>query len=288
MKINKFLTFILFVLMIGFSNVYAHGVHHQFPYRYVIVKEFSGPGERIISVGLRLVDIIKYREQKNIDRIYDEILSHSKAEPFGDHHGRSTNAHETVHGINNMLRNDYTKISKKRMNGFYAGAGKGILIEEPSITMKHIIPYIPTVVRGYRFQLYFEKQLGDWNDTPTYPIDEWSAYIAGAECAVDDHVNGNIEEQKADSVSGALEFSIYCTALAMAVKNNDKEYWSSNTQFKYAIKYFLIKSEKVFFEGKESFPSKIQDELLMHLRNHVDTTEMREFLIDEFEGIFVD
>jgi hypothetical protein len=285
MKINKYL--LIFFTLINFSTAYAYGIHHRLPYRYVVVKEFSGPGERVISVGLKLIDIPKYREQKQL-LIYDEILSHSITEPFGDHHGRSTNAHETVHGINNVLRNHYTKTSKKKFNGFYAGSGKGILIEEPNITMKHIISYIPKTVRGYRFELYFEKQLADWNDTPTYPIDEWSAYIAGAECAVDDHINGKIETQKADSVSGALEFSIYCTALAMAVKDHDVDYWMKNAQFKHAIKYFLIKSEKIFFEGHETFPSKAQDELLMHLRNHSDTSDLRRFLMDEFEGIFVD
>lgn len=214
-------------------------------------------------------------------------MSYSKEKPFGDENGRSTNVHETVHGINNILRNQYKKDYSKNINGFYAGEGYAIILENPKLTLRDILPYIPDVVRGYRYDLYFVKQLGDWNDTPTYPIDEWSAYIAGAECAVDDTNNG-LSIQKSDYVSGALEFSIYCTALAMAVKDKDINYWNNNIQFKNTIQYFLIKSEKIFSEGCDRFPSEKQDKLLNNLRNHEDTENLRQFLITEFQGIFVD
>lgn len=242
---------------------------------------------RSISIGLVLVDIPKYRNLQPQSLVYNEILSFSKEEPFGDDHGRSTNVHETVHGINNYLRNEYKRLLKKNVNGFYAGAGKGIVVENPDLTIRDIIPNIPNVVRGYRYDLYFVKQLGDWNEVPTYPMDEWTSYIAGAECAVDDH-NNDIQIPKSDYVSGALEFSIYCTALAMTVKEKDHNYWIQNEQFRHAIKYYLIKSEKVFFEGQEKFPSQKQDNLLENLRNHNDTKLLRNFLLSEFEGIFVD
>jgi len=242
---------------------------------------------RSISIGLVLVDIPKYRDLQPQSLVYNEILSFSKEEPFGDDHGRSTNVHETVHGINNYLRNEYKKLLKKNVNGFYAGAGKGIVVENPNLTMRDIVPNIPNIIRGYRYDLYFVKQLGDWNDVPTYPMDEWTSYIAGAECAVDDYNNG-IKIPKSDYVSGALEFSIYCAALAMTVKEKDNNYWIQNEQFRHAIKYYLIKSEKVFFEGQTKFPSQKQDDLLENLRNHNDTKLLRNFLLLEFEGIFVD
>lgn len=243
--------------------------------------------ERVVSSGLELVDIKKYRDFKLIS-IYNEVLSYSEEKPFGDEHGRSTNVHETVHGINNKLRNFYKITLKRNVNGFYAGAGKGIILDNPpNLTMRDIIPFIPNIVRGYRFKMYFVDQLGDWNDVPSYPIDEWSAYIAGAECAVDDH-NHKLKLDKSDYVSGALEFSIYCTALSMAVKDKNLEYWQNNIQFKNTIKYYLVKSEKVFSEGQELFPSEKQDKLLYDLRNHDDTKNLREFLLTEFDGIFVD
>lgn len=272
--------FIVCFLLICNSS-FAEERYHTFNISYTISKD----NDRVISVGLVLVDIPKYRELSP-NTTYNEVLSYSKEKPFGDEHGRSTNVHETVHGINSEIRQEYYKTNKK-INAFYAGAGKGMLIENPNLTIRDIIPYIPSVLRGYRYDLYFVKQLGAWNDVPTYPMDEWSAYIAGAECAVDDSKNG-VNIAKSDYVSGSLEFSIYCTALALAVKNKDPEYWKNNIQFKNAIQYFLIKSEKVFFEGYDKFAFKEQDKLLEYLRNHEDSKELRDFLLSEFQGIFVD
>lgn len=256
---------------------------HTFNISYSV----NNTNQRVISVGLILVDIIKHRNLLPNDIIYNEILSYSKQKPFGDEHGRSTNVHETVHGINNELRNFYKTKLKKQINAFYAGAGKSIVIKDPSLTLRDIIPYIPSVLRGYRYNLYFVKQIGDWNDVPTYPMDEWSAYIAGAECAVDDF-DRKIPIEKSDYVSGSLEFSIYCTSLALAVKNKDPEYWKNHEQFKNAMQYFLIKSERIFFKGKKQFPLLEQDRLLEDLRNHPDAKELRDFLLSEFQGIFVD
>lgn len=243
---------------------------------------------RVISVGLRLFDLKKHRNLDPIDVVYNEVLSYSEDKPFGDEHGRSTNVHETVHGINSVIRNHYKIIHKKNLNGFYAGSGKGVLVENPPLKIRDIVPFIPEAVRGYRFNLYFVKQLGDWDDTPTYPMDEWSAYIAGAECAVDDATRDIQMKEKSDSVSGSLEFSIYCSALALAVKTKCPEYWSTNEQFKNVIKYYLIKSEKVFFEGQHIFPSKKQDILLFNLREHEDAKDLRQLLMSEFDGIFID
>lgn len=243
--------------------------------------------DRQVPIGLELTLIEKFRDLPDTS-VYNDIINHSKDKPFGDRHGRNTNAHETVHGINSYLRNKYSRETEKNLNGFYAGNGYGILLENPNLRLRHVAPYVPKSVRGYRFPLYFEQQLRDWDDTPTYHMDEWAAYIAGAECSVDDHNNKIIYSEKSDSVSGSLEFSIYCTALAMAVKNMDKNYWENNTQFRSAIQYFLIKAEKVFFEGKDIFPSQKQEILLNNLRNSDDCLEFRQFLKEEFQGVFID
>lgn len=245
-------------------------------------------GDRTVPVALELVKIEKFRDLPE-NSIYNQVMNYSKDAPFGDKHGRSTNVHETIHGINSYLRNKAVKETKNyKLNGFYAGSGYGIILENPNLRLRQVRDYVPSSVRGYRFKLYFEQQLGDWDDTPTYHMDEWAAYIGGAESAVDDYNNKIIDPEKSDSVSGSLEFSIYCTALAMAVKELDKKYWEENLQFKYAINYYLIKAEKIFFEGQDKFPSKKQDLLLINLRTSEDTAIMRDFLKEEFQGIFVD
>lgn len=212
--------------------------------------------------------------------IYNKVLTCS-TKPFGDRHGRSTNVHETVHGINNALSN-----SRKGYRGFYCGCGKALWLPDVSISMIDIIPFIPNVLKEYRYTLYFVSQREYWNDVGLYPLDEWSAYICGAECAVDDYNQGK-DKENSDSVSGALEFSIYCTALARAVKEKDNQYWINHPEFKNSIQLFLIKSEKVFFEGRNIFPSERQETLLQNLQQHQDAKPIRDFLKKEFNGVFI-
>jgi hypothetical protein len=72
------------------------------------------------------------------------------------------------------------------------------------------------------------------------------------------------------------------------VYEKDPEYWENNEQFRNTIQYFLIKAEKVFNEGQDKFPSDKQDKLLFNLRNDESTKELRGFLSNKFQGIFVD
>lgn len=228
------------------------------------------------------IDIFKLQDKKNLEKIsvYNTVLSYY-TKPFGDKDGRSTNVHETIHGINNALSN-----TKKDYRAFYCGSGRAIWLKKPNITMKDIIPYIPNVLREYRYNLYFVTQIKYWNDVALYPVDEWSAYIGGAECSVDDY-NQTGQAERSDNVSGALEFSIYCTALAKAVKSKDIEYWNNYPEFRNTIKFFLVRSEKVFYEGRTIFPSQKQERLLQNLQQHKDAESIRQFLIEQFDGVFI-
>jgi len=228
------------------------------------------------------IDIFTLQDKQGLKpvSIYNKVLTCS-TKPFGDQHGRSTNVHETVHGINNALSN-----SRRGYRGFYCGCGRALWLPDVSISMIDIIPFIPNVLKEYRYTLYFVSQRKYWNDVGLYPLDEWSAYICGAECAVDDY-NQSKDKENSDSVSGALEFSIYCTALAKAVKEKDNKYWGDNPEFKNTIHFFLIRSEKVFFEGKDIFPSERQETLLQNLQKHQDSKPIRDFLIEEFDGVFI-
>jgi hypothetical protein len=240
-------------------------------------------GERVTPIGLKLIKLKRVRELPETC-IYNQVMNYSTSKPFGDVHGRSTNVHETVHGINSYIRNTYYK---ENINGLYAGNGYGIKVINPKLKLRQIQNYVPHSLRGYRYNLYFVKQLRYWDDTPTYHLDEWSAYIAGAESAVDDAIQKIVFKEKSDSVSGALEFSIYCTALAMATRDLDKNYWENNLQLKNTINYFLIKAEKVFFEGRDLYPSQAQETLLKNLRENEDAKYIREILISDFQSIFL-
>jgi hypothetical protein len=245
------------------------------------------PEPRPAKNGLFLTDVDKHRNIAG-NTIYSDVLNHSFGEPYGDHHGRRINVHETSHGITSELRNFYEKAIKKKLNVFYILNGKCIVLEESNISMRLVTQYIPINLRSYRYNLYFVKGLQDWNDMPSYILDEWNAYILAGKNSVEDFHNGLIKE-KVDAVSGCLDFSIYSVCFAMAVKEHDIEYWNFYPQFKNTIKYLLIEAERTFGEGMkiENFRNSSQTQLFDRLQNDKDAENIRSFLKQEFEGIFL-
>ena len=243
--------------------------------------------EKVISVNF--ITVPKYRTIEDSGLIYKDVLEHSKQKPFGDEAGRNVNVHETAHGIHSDLRNEYERqIKEYNLNAFYCLDGNAILLKEPKVTIRHVVKYVPIKLQSYRWNLYFVDQLKDWDDKPTYILDEWVAYILGSMCAVDDHQK-KIITHKSDAVSGCLDFSIYATALAIAVKNHDPTYWNNYPDFKAMIKYHLIQAEKTLGAGLdiEAFNSAKQDELYYNLLYHDSASEIRQFLITEFDGVFI-
>lgn len=239
--------------------------------------------------GISFIKIQKCREVNDNCSVYKDVLEYSKQKPFGDESGRNINVHETVHGIHSDYRNEYQKQLKYKLNALYCLNGNILLVREPNITIRHVIKYIPKNLQSYRYELYFVKQLPDWNDVPTYILDEWIAYILGSKCAVEDHQKG-INTHRSDAVSGCLDFSIYATAFAMAVKEHDPDYWSKYPEFKETIRYHLIQAEKTLGQGLDirEFNSEKQDILYNSLLNDDASKNIRDFLFQEFDGIFVD
>lgn len=216
------------------------------------------------------------------DSVYEDVISHSE-DPFGNSNGRPTNIHETTHGINSRERNKHFR-TIGRCNAFYCLKGRVVVVKEPRMTMSDI--NIPEAARSYRHKLYFEEQLRHWNETPTYPLDEWSAYIAGAECAVEDYKSATAKENS-DAVSGCLEFSVYSIATAMSIKEKDPDYWFRETNFKKLVRFNLVRAERAFFLGRWMFGSQNQEKLLHNFRHHEDCKKIRDFMLEEFGEFFL-
>jgi len=216
--------------------------------------------------------------------VYEDVLSRQSRD-FGDSSGRHVNVHETAHGIHSDLRMKYTRELGYRVNAFYCLKGRAVILKEPRLRMTHVARRVPKKLRSYRYELYFVKQLKDWDDTPTYPLEEWAAYILGSECAVEDNKMG-IGRPRSDTVSGCLDFSIYAIVTAMAVKEEDPNYWESHPEFRRFIKYNLIRAEKAFAEGREVFRSDKQEKLLEVFNNDEDSEHVREFMKREFGDYF--
>ena len=89
-------------------------------------------------------------------------------------------AHETTHGINSIIRN-----MKPGTNGFYVLKNRGFSVVEPTnYKLSDVAAAIPTPIRGMSYKLYLKDQQRYWQDNPTYPCDEWSAYTNGLNTAL--------------------------------------------------------------------------------------------------------
>lgn len=243
------------------------------------------------SVEPQFVQVSQYRSSES-GSVYGDVISHSKDKPYGDQNGRLTNVHETTHGINSYVRNSNSS-GRGKINGFYVLEGRGVVLDEPRLTMEDAKRFVPQTLRADRWQLYMVQQLRHWNDTPTYICDEWVAYTNEAAAAVDDVRKGRYRSPNGmivDGVYGTLEFSIYTIGLCMAVKEKDPVYWQTNQQFKNFVIWELKNSQKYFLEGRvmKEFRFEKQDRFLLEFLQGRDCEAMRKFVRDELDGAFLD
>lgn len=245
--------------------------------------------EEVTEITPEFVDVAVYRQISDENSVYTDVLSHAKGNPFGDGSGRSTNVHETAHGIHAEVRNAWTIKLGRRVNAFYALDGKAIVVEEPSIRKSDVKRFVPQNLRSYRYNLYLEKQT-EWDDTPLYVCDEWVAYVLGAKSGIEDVKVGKHNGEWSDGVSGCLDFSIYTVALCMAIKDGDPEYWKANKQFKSFVIWYLKEAKKTYLEGRrmKEFQWETQDKLLREFLTSESASSMRSFVKEELEGVWLD
>lgn len=215
--------------------------------------------------------------------IYSEILNRTDRVISG--YDRGTNAHENIHMINSY----YSNKTRGRKRAFYIpGEAKVFYTDKPNLLKSDVGKFVPQSVRGNRYNLYI-KGSPAWNDTPTYIMDEWVAYIGGGMVAVEDHYNG-INKDNSDRVCGPLEFSVYSVALCMAIEEKDNKFWNENKPFRDFVGKMLLKSHMVFNRGKdvEAFRSSSQGRILNNLRTSEDCKQMRSFMKRWFNGVWLE
>ena len=235
------------------------------------------------------VSVTKHRPNEDDGSVLGDVLSHSKGRPFGNAHGRATNAHETTHGINSEIRN--AQPNSSRLNAFYCLEGRGCVVEEPNTHIRDCHKFLPENLRSYRYTLYLTgRQLADWGDRPLYICDEWVAYINGAETNVDDVKNNRYKGGWTDGVSGCLGFSIYTVAIAMSVHEKDPDYWNRNQQFKDFVLWNLKRAQRTYMVGHQmkEFAWEKQDKLLNEFLHSKEAEPMRQFIKTHFEGVWLD
>lgn len=229
------------------------------------------------------VPFFKYPKQrenrKNHGPRFDDYETHCP-QRFGTQYwdrDAMTHAHETTHGINSDIRNNYNRTGRKA-NGFYCGNDRGLVLVEPNIRIRHARAYIPSSLRGMRYNLYLVQQSA-WDDCPLYIFDELVAYTNGGEVGVDMAKRGNLNKN-CDGVRGALEFTVYAAAIAMATAAHDPKYFEEYKPFRAFLKWSLARAMTVHYAGRNlpQFSGYNQAQYLETLRKGPEAENMRTFL----------
>lgn len=231
------------------------------------------------------VEVPIFREVSDLNSVYSDVLSHSQSVPFGNNYGRSTNVHETAHGIHSYIRN---KNNSERVNGFYVLNGKAVVIEEPKVSITEFRNFVPENLKSNKWGTYFSKK-GDWENQSLYIFDEWTAYILGGKSDVEDVLKNQYSGGKVNSVYGCLDFSIYSVILCMAVKELDPVYWEKNAQFKSFVIWQLKEANKTYLSGckLEQFQFQSQELLLNELLTSDKAISIRKFMEEELESVWL-
>lgn len=139
------------------------------------------------------------------------------------HNDLATWVHETTHGLNARIRNEYrAKNGYPKINAFYCLNGRAVILPEPEFTIRRVAEVVPQFVRGRLFSNYLVSQQRWWNDRPLYLCDEWISYYADALVS---------RELGKTPHTGALEFSAYCLWVAQlaGVSKSTVQLWKFTT-----------------------------------------------------------
>ncbi len=235
------------------------------------------------------VDWLDYPDQQNdsdptwCEELTD-IRNHLPAS-YGDYYWDSdlvTAAHETTHGINAHVRNNYNDTGEVA-NAFYVLGDRAAIVIEPGIRKSQVNAYVPQALRGPRYDLYLEGQT-DWDDMPLYLWDEWVAYTNGGVAGVSQVQCGEWNAGWRDAVMGPLEFTVYALAVGMAVKALDPDYFTSYDQFREFLAWNARRAMDTYRAGKDlpDFAWDEQEQFHQTLRTAAGAEAMRAFARDTF------
>lgn len=203
---------------------------------------------------------------------YADVMNHSR-ESFHGYDTFDTTAHETLHGIHSFLRNR----CGGRRNAVYVGGNRSLLLDEPAIRISHVRSFIPSSLRGSRFQLYLVQQCRWWDNEPLYILDEGVAYLMGARAGLECDTG----KQVCDIMVAPLEFSVYAAALGLAVKTHCPDYWRTQPDFKAFLRYYTRESLTLYRKGIKVPRYAWKSDLYANLRDGKDAEPIRRFWRDD-------
>lgn len=189
--------------------------------------------------------------------------------------------HETTHGINSHIRNNFNTTGKKA-NGFYLLENRGLVLVEPNITKSQVAPYIPQSLREFRYSTYITGQT-DWDDTPLYVWDEWVSYTNAAVVGVNRVEEGKWTEGWRDQ-SGNIEFVVYGIATGMAVKAKDPGYFNGYPQFREFLGWHAQRSMALYHKAQAmtQFASDNSAQYYEKMKTSSDAESWRQFVRETY------
>jgi hypothetical protein len=235
------------------------------------------PGE---NVPWQELPAFNSRSNNRWSPLLKDIINHEAPGDSNNYDDMITIAHETSHGIHSYIRQHMHGDEQQgdRVNGFYALGGKVAVIGEPRMRKRHVAPFVPASLRGSRFATYITGQTA-WDDTPLYVWDEWNAYVNGGEAGVDLVEHELWTYGWRDGVAGTIEFTVYALATAMAVQQQDPEYFVNNEAFREFLAFNIRRGMTSFKKGAvmNEFKWDTQDRYWQKLKTSADADAMRTF-----------
>ena len=148
------------------------------------------------------------------------LLGRIKNTPDFNFRDKVTNAHELTHVLHGQLRQ---KHCKKGENCLQLPDRKIYILAEPNILKSQISDYVPFNLKGKHFDHYVLRSK-DWENVPSYLIDEWIAYYRGAQAGIESY---NKLAKKRDVLSGLVELAVYSNAILSTVKAKLPQFYHS-------------------------------------------------------------
>ena len=100
---------------------------------------------------------------------------------------------------------------------FYCLNNKAILIQEPTTTLSAVAEIVPPSLRGKVYDTYLIDAQHDWQDHPSYILDEFIAYTQGGLARKELGIQDRYEE-----VCFGIEFIVYSVCVARASGSDDQ------------------------------------------------------------------
>jgi hypothetical protein len=181
---------------------------------------------------------------------YRDIMTHVPAGSRDFQSGPSTHAHESLHGLNSVMRSRTRDLD----NFVYFGNGKGAYVIEPRENSKDIRNHIGGTYRqlaSFRIDIYLTRQALSWSNT-LFVFDEWSAYNATTRSAVEIFRAGQWNNEfNSDPVDGLADFIYFSSAALLTIKKIDPDYLIKNKQFKAVFALQMEESVRWMNEAKK-------------------------------------